>query len=230
MSLSRLRISGAKAAANPPYQTSRAANFRNKCKKKRKKHAPAMAVGGFNRDWRGGWSVQHKLHIYYKMQKGDGNSINICGGCRSSLRWAAICRLISGRYIIEIFLPSFFFSSLPSTISISWRKCSPEAAHTEMVYVYLSTVYCLSVNFESRCRLLFLFFWANGTQKVSLWASLMLHGWFVASFFFIHYLNLSLSLSPFLKWSSENKQKGANTRTHAHTHKHLWEGLRGCEV
>lgn len=63
----------------------------------------------------------HRLHICLRKKSGkikkekDKNSVNICGGCCGSLRWAAICRLISTGYIIENFFPfpsPFYFNNL----------------------------------------------------------------------------------------------------------------------
>lgn len=75
----------------------------------------------------------------------DKNSINICGGCWSSLRWAAICRLISTGYIIEI----FFFLHF---ISISWRKCDPEAKTKMGLCIFINSI--SSMNFR-RCYFAF---------------------------------------------------------------------------
>lgn len=164
--------------------------LKNKCKKK--KGAPAMAVGVLTAIGKG-WFV-HKLHIYYKMQKRDGNSINICGGCRSSLRWAAICRLISGGYIIEIFL--LFF---PSPISISWRKCKPEASNWDgFVYIYQQYIVRELWKMPLVIFFFFLFFCAMDPRKIAV--GIDDTSWFVC--LFIYYLNLS-----FFKWSLKNKQK-----------------------
>lgn len=137
--------------------------LKNKCNNK-KKGAPAMAVGVLTAIGKG-WFV-HKLHIYYKMQKRDGNSINICGGCRSSLRWAAICRLISGGYIIEIFL--LFF---PSPISISWRKCKPEASNWDG-FVYIYQQYIVRELWKMPLVIFFFFSFVPWTPERSLWASI----------------------------------------------------------
>lgn len=152
-----------------------------------------MAVGVLTAIGKG-WFV-HKLHIYYKMQKRDGNSINICGGCRSSLRWAAICRLISGGYIIEIFL--LFF---PSPISISWRKCKPEASNWDG-FVYIYQQYIVRELWKMPLVIFFLFFCAMDPRKIAV--GIDDTSWFVC--LFIYYLNLS-----FFKWSLENKQKDAH--------------------
>lgn len=83
------------------------------------------------------------------VKKKDKNSINICGGCWSSPRWAAICRLISAGYIIERF---FFLLPFLLSVSISWRKCDPEATKAKMgLCIFTSCTF--SVNFGGCCRL-----------------------------------------------------------------------------
>lgn len=92
----------------------------------------------------------------------DKNSINICGGCWSSLRWAAICRLISTGYIIEI-----FFFSLHS-VSIGCRKCDPQAETKMGLCIFFNTV--SSMNF-GRCY--WLFCGLICALESSLWALMM---------------------------------------------------------
>lgn len=62
--------------------------------------------------------------VWKSREKVEGKkkeSVNICGRCRGCLRWAAICRLISAPYIIE--LGSFFFWL--HAISITSKKMWP---------------------------------------------------------------------------------------------------------
>ena len=94
--------------ANPLYQTSRALHFLektyNECKSALVRNLWLLVAG----------KKRICVHAWYLLEnvgKKDKNSVNICGGCWGSLRWADICRLISTGYIIEIFFSlSLFFS------------------------------------------------------------------------------------------------------------------------
>lgn len=148
------------------------------------------------------WFV-HELHIYSKMQQRDGNSINICGARRSSLRWAAICRLISGRYIIEISLLLFF----PSPISISWRKCKPRASNWDD-FMYIYQHYSVRELWKLPLDIFYCYYFCSfascGPQKDHCG-----HRWCFTAALFIYLFIISISLS--FSFST------ANRRTHTLT-------------